>query len=519
MSIKPRPNDQVDRPLPSSLDAEKGILCSILLQPDCLDSLTGITAGSFHHPAHAEIYLAMIAMRVAGTPIDLVTLTQKIADKGSLNDIGGAATLASLQTHVPTAQNVSCYAEIVQQKKALRDYITISQRGMDAAYAGDFPTGEITQLATITPETGKAPDSELTFRTISEILKMEFSDDDLYLGNGYLQKGGTLAIVGSGGVGKSRLAMQLAICSAAGLPFLGWETRGNPKWLFMQTENGSRRLKHDLSRMTSLCDDRDMAHLDDRIVLHTIEKPKDSMLRPYNIEGEKRLIDAVNHHDPDVVVFDVLRDFGIGDLNADEGMTLTLDAITRIVKSGRTDRSIVVLHHARTGKAAAAGAFGYDRANFGRNSKVLLGWARAVLNVAPLSEEDNCLVGVGSGKNNDFIEIKPVAIRLNPANMIYRVDDQVDVAAQIASLSESAKKEPKAKSSYVVELVESAYPLVLDRKTLVARLMKDRGVSDKTAYRVIADAERMPQGIKFSSKIQGFFSLAKKSDEKMEKAA
>ena len=55
---------------------------------------------------------------------------------------------------------------------------------------------------------------------------MQFSPSDLLLENGYLVKGDSLTICGAGGVGKSRLSMQLAIALVTGLEFLGWKTRG-----------------------------------------------------------------------------------------------------------------------------------------------------------------------------------------------------------------------------------------------------------------------------------------------------
>jgi hypothetical protein len=54
------------------------------------------------------------------------------------------------------------------------------------------------------------------------------------------------------------------------------------------------------------------------------------------------------------VVFDVLRDFGIGDLNSEEGMTATLSAIERITRQGDPQRIPIVAHHALTGRTGAA---------------------------------------------------------------------------------------------------------------------------------------------------------------------
>src|SRR4051794_24648892 len=65
----------------------------------------------------------------------------------------------------------------------------------------------------------------LTIRNIGEILEMTFDDNDMVLENGYLTLGERSAICGMGGVGKSRLVMQLALCCRAAREFLGWHTR------------------------------------------------------------------------------------------------------------------------------------------------------------------------------------------------------------------------------------------------------------------------------------------------------
>ena len=89
--------------------------------------------------------------------------------------------------------------------------------------------------------------SRLTIRKPSEILAMEFDDSDRILGDRLLAKGQSMTILGAGGIGKSRLALQLATACLTGKRFLGLETRGEGlRWLFIQGENSNLRLKQDL---------------------------------------------------------------------------------------------------------------------------------------------------------------------------------------------------------------------------------------------------------------------------------
>ena len=104
------------RPLPASLDAEKGVLCSIIREPSlpaCVEVLKSIKTDHFHHPAHDTIWRGIHELRDKGKTIDLVNLTQVLADWNLLEQIGGACVLTDLHGFLPTAYAVSEYAATV----------------------------------------------------------------------------------------------------------------------------------------------------------------------------------------------------------------------------------------------------------------------------------------------------------------------------------------------------------------------------------------------------------------------
>jgi replicative DNA helicase len=81
------------------------------------------------------IYEAMIELGESGQPIDLVTLTSKIQDKGQLEDIGGVSYLAKLAHGVPTAANVDYYAQIIEEKAMLRRLIRAATQIVSEGYS------------------------------------------------------------------------------------------------------------------------------------------------------------------------------------------------------------------------------------------------------------------------------------------------------------------------------------------------------------------------------------------------
>ncbi|MFI0348426.1 MAG: replicative DNA helicase [Chthoniobacterales bacterium] len=115
------------RALPASPDAEMGVLCSILLAPRetltlCIEK---IDEHHFHQPAHATIYVVLVDLWKESKPIDLVTVTQALADRNLLDLVGGATTLANLIQFIPTATNAEYYLDIMREKFLLRSMITV----------------------------------------------------------------------------------------------------------------------------------------------------------------------------------------------------------------------------------------------------------------------------------------------------------------------------------------------------------------------------------------------------------
>ncbi|HEY8903823.1 MAG TPA: replicative DNA helicase [Chthoniobacterales bacterium] len=126
----------IHRTLPQSLDAEKGVLCSALLSPsnvlgECIERLD---ENHFYHPAHQIIYREMIALQNAAKPVDFISLTQVLKDKGELDKAGGAAAISELFTFVPTASNADYYIDIVREKFLLRQLIQACTEFAGRAY-------------------------------------------------------------------------------------------------------------------------------------------------------------------------------------------------------------------------------------------------------------------------------------------------------------------------------------------------------------------------------------------------
>ena len=315
----------------------------------------------------------------------------------------------------------------------------------------------------------------LSVRSPDEILALPVDPTENLLGDRLLTKGGRLVIAGAGGVGKSRLALLLAASVISGRDFLGIPTHGQgTRWLVLQAENDNVRLKADV---TPLCvhfgaDWPLVAHC---LRIHTVEHVLDSMLSlddEMTVMAIQRLIDEVS---PDVVVWDSLYNFAIGDLNQDQDMAATLREIHRIGCHRNHRRANVILHHATTGKAGMAKAAGLDRSSFGRNSKVLHSWARGQINVAPLNIDDNELLAFVCGKASNGREFPPFAVRFDSKSLIYERDPGIDIREAFANAKRGKSTERSPLSiDELAELAQGKRKSALAKEIVIAECISRR---------------------------------------------
>jgi replicative DNA helicase len=126
----------IHRALPHSVEAEQGVLGSMLISPRDIiaEAVEKINENYFYIPAHQTIYTVLVDLWNAGQGIDLITFTQILRDRNLLDTVGGASFVTSLFTFVPTAANVGYYLEIVRDKYILREIISACTEGARRSY-------------------------------------------------------------------------------------------------------------------------------------------------------------------------------------------------------------------------------------------------------------------------------------------------------------------------------------------------------------------------------------------------
>ncbi|MBS7336246.1 MAG: replicative DNA helicase, partial [Thermoguttaceae bacterium] len=113
-----------DRPSPCNVEAERGVIGAILLDPAlCDDIATLLRPDDFYLDKNRRIYRALLEMHAASQGIDLTLLVEQLRANNELEEVGGEAYLAELMTSVQVTAHAQYYAKIVQQNATRRQLI------------------------------------------------------------------------------------------------------------------------------------------------------------------------------------------------------------------------------------------------------------------------------------------------------------------------------------------------------------------------------------------------------------
>jgi len=214
---------------PHNLEAETSVLGSLMLDKDAIIKIADLLkAGDFYKDDHNLIYETMLALYEDREPIDVLSLANKLEEKGKLEKVGGSNYLASLVNSVPSATNVVHYAKVVQKKVLLRRLISAAsdiveigydesedvQKILDEAEQKIFAVSQKYIKQDFVPIKSIL---EVAFNRIDELHKSDhtfrgvqthFSDLDTILAG--LQKSDLIILAARPSVGKTSLALDIA---------------------------------------------------------------------------------------------------------------------------------------------------------------------------------------------------------------------------------------------------------------------------------------------------------------------
>jgi replicative DNA helicase len=137
-----------DRIPPQALDVERTILGSMLIDSMAVDiALEFLTDDCFYPEAHTKIFIAMKELVEKNCPVDFITLSDKLRQKGWMEEIGSEGYLSELAGNVATAGNVEHYASIVRGKAILRRLISATAEIATECFSAEQDPQEVLDAA------------------------------------------------------------------------------------------------------------------------------------------------------------------------------------------------------------------------------------------------------------------------------------------------------------------------------------------------------------------------------------
>lgn len=227
------PGTVPDKLQPHNVEAEEAVLGSLLIDPDAIIRIaTFLQPDDFFVERHGWVYEAVRDLHERREPADLVTLTDELERREQLDEVGGSAYLTGLINATPTSIHVEYYARIVERTAVLRRLIGAAGEIARLAYQDTEDAAEVVDRAEeiIFGVASRQVDRDLRpiYRVLDKFMdRIEYlrehqgeiigiptglSDLDKLLGG--LQRSDMVVMAGRPGMGKTSLALSIALQAA-----------------------------------------------------------------------------------------------------------------------------------------------------------------------------------------------------------------------------------------------------------------------------------------------------------------
>ena len=218
---------------PHSLEAEQSVLGAMIINKDAINiAVEQLHPEDFYKEANKEIYKAIIELYNRNEPVDLITLSEELKKRGTLENVGGLTYLADLSGGVGLSSNIKHYCDIVEEKSILRRLIKSCDEIMAKSYEDSEEVNSIIEQAEknifdITQgrhREGFAPIKEVLLDSFSKIEELASRQGELTgLTTGFididnklsgLQKSDLILLAARPSMGKTALGINIAVNSA-----------------------------------------------------------------------------------------------------------------------------------------------------------------------------------------------------------------------------------------------------------------------------------------------------------------
>jgi replicative DNA helicase len=122
---------------PHDAEAEKAVISSMFIDREAAGiAMESLKADDFYRPDNQQVFEAALELYSSGEPIDIITVKNKLEEKGVFDQIGGINAIAQIASSVGSSVNIKNYVKIVKDKSVLRELIKTSSNISQQCFEG-----------------------------------------------------------------------------------------------------------------------------------------------------------------------------------------------------------------------------------------------------------------------------------------------------------------------------------------------------------------------------------------------
>ena len=125
--------------MPQAREMEKAVLGALMIDKDAyLEVCDLLRSESFYEPRNQMVFEAIQQLSMENSPVDVLTVTDKLKKMGKLEEVGGPVYITDLTSMVATSANIEYNANVVAEKYLSRQMIhyvgVIGKKTFDETY-------------------------------------------------------------------------------------------------------------------------------------------------------------------------------------------------------------------------------------------------------------------------------------------------------------------------------------------------------------------------------------------------
>ena len=427
-----------------------------------------LSPDDFASPRHRTLFEAAASLVKESKPTDLVSVTDRLRERGLLQTAGGAAYITSLMESIPIPALALTHAQTVAKLAMLR---RLHRLGVETAHQiaaaklrdpAEAIEGYERVLRQEAARSSMFPDPDaLVAEDVLSFVERPIPVTEAVVSAGMLPRGGSMFIGGEAKRWKTMLGQNLAICVAAGRPFLGFGVPAPRRTLYLQQEVAEAQVQ---KRLRTMLQSVATTHRIEPGTLHILNVRGLKLDTPGGVRRLDRLLRGLR---PEMVIFDPFYKIHNSNENKTDEMAALCDRLDKLM-ADHEHATVIIHHHAKPGLERREGAQQL------RGSSVLFAWGDSYLTINRYGEPKARRIKLAFELRNAESP-DPMILQFDPLTLWFDV-----VASQGRG---------KVTLWDVVQVLKHAETEML-RQAIITAVREKTGSSDRPVREIIAEAER-----------------------------